>query len=131
TGLVVDNGVVVGVRAETPEGPIEIRSRLVVGADGRHSTVRDKAGLIVDDVGAPIDVLWMRLTRKPGDVEQTAGWFDRGRILVLINRGDYWQAAFVISKGGIDAVRAAGLDKFRESIPTIVPFLADRIHELR
>ncbi len=129
--LLEEGGSVVGVRAETPEGPLEVRADLVVGADGRHSTVREKAGLKVQDLGAPMDVLWMRLSRRPGDPEQLVGRFDQGRILVMLNRGDYWQCGFVIPKGGIDEVRRQGLETFRAEIAEIAPFVADRVGELR
>jgi 2-polyprenyl-6-methoxyphenol hydroxylase-like FAD-dependent oxidoreductase len=130
TGLVEEGGQVVGLTAETPDGPLTVRSELVVGADGRHSTVRERAGLKVQDVGAPIDVLWMRLPRRPDDPEQPAGWFDRGRILVMIDRGDYWQCAFVIPKGGYEDVRRKGLDAFRAEIAAIAPFVGDRVGTL-
>jgi 2-polyprenyl-6-methoxyphenol hydroxylase-like FAD-dependent oxidoreductase len=131
TGLVEAGGRVVGLKAETPGGPLTVRSTLVVGADGRHSTVRERAGLKVEDVGAPIDVLWMRLPRRADDPEQPAGWFDRGRILVMIDRGDYWQCAFVIPKGGYEEVRRKGLDALRADIAAIAPFVHDRVGELR
>src|SRR5205085_6406067 len=130
TDLLEEGGRVAGVRAETPAELLEIRAKLVVGADGRHSTVRARAGLKVEDVGAPIDVLWMRLSRRPGDPEQPAGRFDRGRILVMIDRGDYWQCGFVIPKGTIDDIRQKGLGSFREEIATIAPFVSDRVSEL-
>jgi 2-polyprenyl-6-methoxyphenol hydroxylase-like FAD-dependent oxidoreductase len=131
TELIEEDGRVVGVRAETPDGPLAVRSTLVVGCDGRHSTVRERAGLKVNDVGAPIDVLWMRLSRRPDDPEQPAGWFDRGRILVMIDRGNYWQCAFVIPKGGYELVRDRGLDALREDIADIAPFVGRRVGELR
>src|SRR5438445_4384575 len=130
-GLIEEDGRVVGVRATTPEGPLEVRAGLTVGADGRHSTVRRQAGLEVEDVGAPIDVLWMRLSRRPNDPDQPLGRFDRGKILVMIYRGDYWQCGFIIPKGGYDEVRRRGLDAFRREVAEIVPFLADRVDELR
>ena len=129
--LIEERGRVVGVVAQTDDGPLEVRAGLTVGADGRHSTVRARAGLPVRDLGAPIDVLWMRISRRPGDPEQIAGRFDRGRILVMIDRGDYWQCAFVIAKGGYDAVRGRGLDAFREDVAAIAPFVRDRVGELR
>jgi 2-polyprenyl-6-methoxyphenol hydroxylase-like FAD-dependent oxidoreductase len=131
TELLEEGGRVVGLRAEAPGGPLEVRAGLVVGADGRHSTVRARAGLKVEDVGAPMDVLWLRLPRRPGDPDQTAGWFDRGRIFVMLNRGDYWQCGLVIPKGAFDEVRAKGLEAFRASLGEIVPFVADRTAELR
>jgi 2-polyprenyl-6-methoxyphenol hydroxylase-like FAD-dependent oxidoreductase len=122
---------VVGLRATTPEGELEIRADLVVGADGRHSTVRDKAGLKSDDYGAPMDVLWFRLSRKQTDETETFGHIEAGTMLVMLDRGDYWQCAYVIPKGGIDRVKAAGLDVFRERVVALSPFLADRVDELK
>jgi 2-polyprenyl-6-methoxyphenol hydroxylase-like FAD-dependent oxidoreductase len=130
TDLIEEGEKVVGVRATTPEGPLEVRAALTVGADGRHSTVRRCAGLEVEDQGAPIDVLWMRLSRQPGDPDQPLGRFDRGRILIMLYRGDYWQCGFVIPKGGYDVVRQRGLEAFREDIAQVAPFLRDRTGEL-
>ena len=93
---------------------MEVRAELIVGADGRHSTVRERAGLAVEDLGAPMDVLWMRLSRRPDDPEQPLGRFDAGQIFVMLNRGDYCQCAFVIPKGGFDALKAKGIDAFRD-----------------
>ena len=98
---------------------------------GRHSTVRDRAGLEVQDLGAPIDVLWMRLSRRPGDPRQPLGRFDRGKIFVMLDRGDYWQCAYVIPKGGIEEIRQRGLDAFRDAVAAIAPFMRDRVGELR
>jgi 2-polyprenyl-6-methoxyphenol hydroxylase-like FAD-dependent oxidoreductase len=131
TGLVEDGGRVVGVTAATPQGPLEVRADLVVGADGRHSTVRERAGLKVRDLGAPMDVLWMRLSRRPGDPSQPLGRFDRGRILVMLYRGDYWQCGYVIPKGGIEDLRRRGLEAFRQDIAQVAPFLGNRVSELR
>jgi 2-polyprenyl-6-methoxyphenol hydroxylase-like FAD-dependent oxidoreductase len=121
---------VAGVRAETPEGALTVRAELVIGADGRHSTVRTKAGLQTLDLGAPMDVLWMRLSRHPTDPEQTLGRIGAGRILVMLNRGDYWQCAFVIPKGGFERVHQAGLASLREEIVRLAPYLRDRVDEL-
>jgi len=109
---------------------LTVRADLVVGADGRHSTVRAKAELETFDLGAPMDVLWMRLSRRPTDPEQTLGRIDAGRIFVMLNRGDYWQCAFVIPKGGFERVHQAGLASFREEIARLVPHLRDRVGEL-
>ena len=125
-----EGGRVTGVQAETAEGGLTVRANLVVGADGRHSTVRAKAGLETLDLGAPMDVLWMRLTRRATDPEQTLGRIDAGRILVMLNRGDYWQCAFVIPKGGFERVHRAGLASFREEIVGLAPDLRDRVGEL-
>ncbi len=131
TDLIEEGGRIVGMRGETPGGAFEVRADLVIGADGRHSVVRERAGLKVMNLGAPIDVLWMRLSRRPGDPQETAGRIDRGRMLVTLDRGDYWQCAFVIRKDGFVAVRARGLDAFRADIVAIAPFLHDRVQELR
>jgi len=131
TDLIVESDRVVGLRAESPGGPLEIRADLVVGADGRHSTVRERAGFGVTSLGAPMDVLWMRMSRHPRDPEQTGGFVNYGHLLVTLNRGDYWQCAFVIRKGGYDEVRSRGLDAFRAEIVRLAPYLADRIQELK
>jgi 2-polyprenyl-6-methoxyphenol hydroxylase-like FAD-dependent oxidoreductase len=129
-GLIEDGGRVVGLRASTPTGSLTVRADLVVGADGRHSTVRERAGLAIEDRGAPMDVLWMRLSRHPDDPGQTLGRVDAGRIVVLLNRDDYWQCAFVIAKGGFDEIRARGLPALREEIGRLVPYLRNRTAEL-
>ena len=130
--LIEEAGRVAGVVAATPAGPLEVRADLVVGADGRHSVVRGKAGLQVEELGAPMDVLWFRLSRQAGDPDQTMGRFEAGRILVLINRGDYWQCGYVIPKGSLDRIRGAGLEAFREEVARLAPFAADgRVSELR
>ena len=131
TDLVERGGSVVGLRAETTEGPLEVRAALVVGADGRHSVVRKRAGLSVEEFGAPMDVLWFRLSRKLSDPVDPMGRFDTGRIFIMLNRGDYWQCGFVIAKGSLGEIRAQGLPPFRESVAKLAPFAADRIHELQ
>jgi 2-polyprenyl-6-methoxyphenol hydroxylase-like FAD-dependent oxidoreductase len=100
----------VGVRAKNPGGEVGVRAPLVVACDGRHSTMRARAGFAVDNLGAPMDVLWFRLRHDPNDPEESLGFFNAGSILVTINRGQYWQCAFVIPKGSFDALRARGLD---------------------
>src|SRR6202790_3856137 len=131
TDLIEEPGRVVGVCAHTPEGAVEIRADLVVGADGRHSVVRERAGLDIINLGAPIDVLWMRVSKSPSDPGQSAGRLNYGRMLVMLDRGDYWQCAFVIRKGGFDTIRERGLAGFRDEIVRIAPFLRDRVVELR
>jgi len=131
TDLIRDGERVVGVRAATQDGPLEIRADLTVGADGRHSTVRERAGLPVHDLGAPMDVLWMRLSRKPTDPERPTGRFDRGRIFIMIYRGDYWQCGFVIPKGAHEEVKARGIEAFRADVAAVAPMLADRVDELQ
>jgi len=128
--LLFEGDKVVGLRATTPDGDLEVRADLVVGADGRHSTVRNRAGLQVEDIGAPMDVLWMRLSKRPEDGTQLLGRILPGRLFVMIDRGDYWQCAYVIPKGGFEAIRSKGLDAFRKSLVEINPALADRVQEL-
>ncbi len=118
-------------RAKTPGGDVEIRASLVVGCDGRHSTVRERAGFTVEDIGAPIDVLWFRLSRRNSDTEDTGGHIEAGKMMVMLNRGDYWQCAYVIPKGGIETVKREGLAKFRERVVELSPFLSDRIDEIK
>lgn len=130
TELLEQDGSVVGVRANTVSGPREVRARLVVAADGRHSVLRRRAGLTVRDLGAPIDVLWFRLSRQPGDTAETMGRFDPGAIVVMINRGDYWQCAHAIPKGGIDQVKAQGLPAFKFRLARSLPFPASRVEEI-
>src|SRR5881296_3847385 len=130
TGLVEDAGRVVGLQATTPDGPLEVRASLVVGADGRHSVVRARAGLQVDEFGAPMDVLWFRLSRRPGDPENPIGRFQMGRIFIMLNRGEYWQCGFVIPKGSLAQLQARGLPAFRDSVAQLAPFVADRVGEL-
>jgi 2-polyprenyl-6-methoxyphenol hydroxylase-like FAD-dependent oxidoreductase len=131
TDLIEDGGRVTGVRATTPDGSLEVRVELTVGCDGRHSTVRERAGLAVDDLGAPMDVLWFSLSKKSSDPNQTMGRFDAGRIVVMIDRGDYWQCAFVIRKGAIEETKRAGLPALRQTIVQIAPVFADRVDELK
>lgn len=129
--LIFEKGVVAGVRVKTPQGTLEIRAPLTIGADGRHSVVREKAGLEVINIGAPMDVMWMRISRRPSDPGQTFGHIDRGKMLVMLNRESYWQCAFVIGKGKADEIRQRGLESFRREIVSLSPFLHDRVEELQ
>ncbi len=131
TGLLEEAGQVVGVDVGTPDGPRTVRADLVVGADGRSSLVRDRAGLPVDVLGAPMDVLWFRLSRRPDDEGQTMGRFDAGRIFVMINRGEHWQCGYVIAKHSLDEIHRAGLEAFRRDVARLAPFATDRVGELR
>jgi 2-polyprenyl-6-methoxyphenol hydroxylase-like FAD-dependent oxidoreductase len=117
---------VTGVRARTPLGDQEFRADLVVGADGRSSVVRERAGLTVRDIGAPMDVLWFRIGRATSDPEQVFGFVDAGKILVLIGRSGYWQCGFVIRKGGYDEIVRRGIDAFRAELVALAPFLRER-----
>jgi 2-polyprenyl-6-methoxyphenol hydroxylase-like FAD-dependent oxidoreductase len=128
--LLWENGRVAGVRAQTPEGVLDIRARLTVAADGRESVLRRRAGLEVIELGAPMDVLWLRLTKHPDDPHETFGYIRGGRIMALIDRGVYWQCAYVIPKGTLAELQARGLEAFRHDIGAIVPFLQQRAEEI-
>jgi 2-polyprenyl-6-methoxyphenol hydroxylase-like FAD-dependent oxidoreductase len=128
--LLIENSRVVGVRSKTPRGELEVRADLVIGADGRHSIIQARAGLERREFGVPIDVLWMRISKKQDDPEQSFGFFQHGKLLVLLDRSDYWQCGFVIPKGGFDEIKARGLPQFQNDIVTFAGFLRDRVTEL-
>ena len=130
TGLIANAGVVSGVQVSTPEGRLDVMADLVIGADGRHSTVRSAAGLVVHDLGAPIDVLWMRIPKAAGDPSATGGRIVPGAFMAMINRGSYWQCAYVIAKGGMERIQSRGLDAFRADLCKVAPFFADRVETL-
>lgn len=129
--LIIENGRVAGVEVRTPAGPLQIRADLVVGCDGRHSTVRTAAQLEVQHFGVPIDVLWFRISRKSGDPEQLLGNINYGKGLILINRGDYFQSGMIIRKGSFDEMKQEGLEHFRWTLRKIAPYLGDRVDELQ
>lgn len=128
--LLKEGGRVMGVRARGPEGPFEVRANLVVGCDGRHSIVRETAGLPLEQIGAPMDVLWFRLSRAPTDPTETIGRVGKGHMTVLINRGDYWQCGFVIPKGTFAEVQRRGLAAFRDTLRQNTPFEPQRAEEI-
>ena len=130
TDLIIAGNTVTGVKATTPSGEIEVHATLTVGCDGRHSTVRERAGLEVQSLGAPIDVLWFRVSRKSSDPGQVLGRFIPGKILVMLNRDEYWQCAFVIRKGMFDEIKQRGIEIFRDDIIAVAPFLKDRVEEI-
>jgi 2-polyprenyl-6-methoxyphenol hydroxylase-like FAD-dependent oxidoreductase len=125
-----DGEVVTGVVAQSEAGRLEIAADLVIAADGRDSKLRDRAGMKVEDIGAPIDVLWMRLPRRPDDKSAVLGRIGPGYVLVLLDRGDYYQSAFVVRKGGFDAIKAEGLDAFRARLARADPDLTDRVEAI-
>lgn len=131
TALIETAGRVHGVRVDTPEGPLEIEAELVVGADGRHSVVRDSAGLLVEDLGSPVDVLWLRLPRVSTDPGDAAGYFNAGQIFITINRGSYWQCAVVIRKGQLDELRTHGIDTLTQRLAQAAPLFRDRLGQIR
>jgi deazaflavin-dependent oxidoreductase (nitroreductase family) len=130
TDIIAESGQVRGVRANTPNGTVEIRADLVVGADGRDSTVRERAGLQVENKGAPVDVLWFRLSKHPDDSGHPFGVIGEGKLLVMIDRGDYWQCAFNIVKGDFDRIKDQGLQSFKQQIVRLAPFIDQSIDEL-
>ena len=131
TDLIEQGGRIVGVRAKTEIREAEIRADLVIGADGRHSTIRERAGLKVEDLGAPMDVLWTRLSRRPDDCADAFGRFDAGRIFIMLNRDDYWQCAYVIAKGSADDMMKRDIGDFRRMILTMSPWLGERVNEVK
>jgi 2-polyprenyl-6-methoxyphenol hydroxylase-like FAD-dependent oxidoreductase len=130
TGLLDHNGATTGVRANTPNGPVEIPAALTVGCDGRHALSRVAAHLPLKEEGVPIDVLWFRIARQPNDPENALGYVNFGRLVILINRGDYFQVGYLIAKGHFLRIQQDGLTAFRQSLERIVPFLAGRTAEI-
>ncbi|OKO74538.1 hypothetical protein AC630_26490 [Bradyrhizobium sp. AS23.2] len=122
---------IAGVRAKTPEGPIDIEADLTVACDGRHSTVRERAGLSVEEIGAPMDVLWFRAGRKPDETENVFARVEPGKMMVTFDRGDYWQCAYVIAKGQYDAVKARGLQALLDDVVRMAPILRSGIADVR
>jgi 2-polyprenyl-6-methoxyphenol hydroxylase-like FAD-dependent oxidoreductase len=127
--LLAQNERIAGIVATGPDGHLQIRAGLTVAADGRGSILRDRSGLKVDDLGAPFDVLWLRLPLLPGDPVDVIGRLQDGQMFVMLYRGDYWQCALVIPKGGFDAIRSEGISKFRNRLKAIAGFAADRVDE--
>jgi 2-polyprenyl-6-methoxyphenol hydroxylase-like FAD-dependent oxidoreductase len=123
TDLIWSGDTVTGVLANTPQGPVEIRADLTIGCDGRHSIVRQRAKLDVEEIGAPMDVLWFRAGRRTDENENLFARLEPGKMMVTFDRGDYWQCAYVIAKGQYDVVKARGLDAFRADIVSMAPVL--------
>ncbi len=130
TSLIEENGQIIGVVADSPEGQLRIKADLVVAADGRSSILREQSELPLVEIGAPMDVLWMRLSRLPSDPPQSLGRILPGVMFVLLNRGDYWQCGYIINKGSLEKLQSEGLESFQKRVVVIVPFTADRIGEL-
>jgi 2-polyprenyl-6-methoxyphenol hydroxylase-like FAD-dependent oxidoreductase len=126
TGLIEDNGRIVGITSTAGD----IRAALTIAADGRHSVLREAAGLEVEDFASPMDVLWFRISRRPTDPKDTFGHAEAGRLMVLINRGTYWQIAYLIPKGGDAALRGGTIERFRADVGRVTPFLGDRVGEI-
>ena len=115
---------------KTPEGKRDARADLVIGADGRHAITHTRGKFELREFGVPIDALWTRLSKREGDPKQSLGFFRGGKLLVLLDRGDYFQVGFVIPKGAFDGIKQRGFPAFHNDIVEIAPFLKDRIAEL-
>jgi 2-polyprenyl-6-methoxyphenol hydroxylase-like FAD-dependent oxidoreductase len=130
TGLMQQNGITTGVRANTPSGPVEVPATLTVGCDGRHAVSRVAAHLPLRDHGVPVDILWLRVARQPSDPENALGYFNYGRFIILINRSDYFQVGYLIPKDSFPNIQAAGVPAFQQNIEQLIPFLAGRTSEI-
>jgi 2-polyprenyl-6-methoxyphenol hydroxylase-like FAD-dependent oxidoreductase len=131
TDLVWSGNAVTGVAVDTPDGLVEIHAGLTIACDGRHSIVRPHAGLEVDEIGAPMDVLWFRAGRRPNETENLFARIQSGKMLVTFDRGDYWQCAYVIAKGQFGAVKARGLDAFRNDVTSMAPVLSEGMSDVK
>ncbi len=131
TDLAWSEGAVAGVKTDTPEGPVEIRADLTVACDGRHSVVREKARLEVEEIGAPMDVLWFRAGKAANETESVFARVETGKMMVTFDRGDYWQCAYVIAKNQYDSVKARGLDALRDEIARMAPVLKSGISDVK
>jgi 2-polyprenyl-6-methoxyphenol hydroxylase-like FAD-dependent oxidoreductase len=131
TDLIRSGDAVVGVTANTPGGPVEIRADLTIACDGRHSIVRQRANLEVEEIGAPMDVLWFRVGKRASETESVFARLETGKMMVTFDRGDYWQCAYVIAKGQYDAVKARGLDAFRGDVTGMAPILKSGISDVK
>ena len=131
TDLIRRGDAIAGVRALTPDGPIDIEADLTVACDGRHSTIRERAGLDVEEFGAPMDVLWFRAGRRPDETENVFARVEPGKIMITFDRGDYWQCAYVIAKGQYEAVKARGLQAMLDDVVRMAPILKSGTSDVR
>jgi 2-polyprenyl-6-methoxyphenol hydroxylase-like FAD-dependent oxidoreductase len=131
TNVIWDNGMIAGLLARSASGPLEVHCDLVIGADGRHSTVRERAGLETVQLGAPIDVLWLRLSRRSDDPGQVLFRVNYGKLFLMIDRGDYFQCGLVVRKGAFAEIQRQGIPVFRENLAQLVPFMRDRMDEIQ
>jgi 2-polyprenyl-6-methoxyphenol hydroxylase-like FAD-dependent oxidoreductase len=122
---------IAGVRAMTSQGPIDIAADLTIACDGRHSLVRERAGLAVEEIGAPMDVLWFRAGKTASESESVFARVDPGRMMVTFDRGDYWQCAYVIAKGQYEAVKARGLQALLDDVVRMAPILKSGVAEVK
>jgi 2-polyprenyl-6-methoxyphenol hydroxylase-like FAD-dependent oxidoreductase len=131
TELLSQNRRIAGVRIKTKDGTSDIRATLTIGADGRASRVRQAARLTVLDIGAPFDVLWLKLPTKPSDPREPVGRFQGGQFFIMLYRGDYWQCAMIIPKGGFEKLKAEGITGFRSRLRTVAAFARDRVDAIK
>ena len=130
SSLVFSEGRVIGVRAATPGGPLEVRARVVVAADGRDSQMRAQSGLPLREYPAEVDVVWFRLSREATDRHVSLGHVGRGQVLLMLNRGDFWQCALIVEKGSVVRHDHEGVEALRERLASIVPLAKERLNEL-
>jgi len=130
TDLIEEGGRFVGVKARTEQGELDVRADLIVGADGRSSIVRERAGMKVEDFGVPIDVLWFRLSKSGENTDPLLGLIKDGKMMVAIDRGDYYQCGYIIRKGSAEEIRRRGLESFRDEIVSVAPFLRKVVDEI-
>jgi len=131
TGVIRDGNRIAGISANGPGGALEVRADVVVACDGRTSTIRNAVGVRPRDLGAPMDVLWMRISRRPTDRNAAFGFIGAGTIFVMIDRGDYWQCGYVIAKGSAQELRSRGIESLCAEISTVAPVVADRVKQLK
>nr|WP_283817401.1 FAD-dependent oxidoreductase [Bradyrhizobium liaoningense] len=129
--LIRHGDTIAGVRAKTPDGAIDIEADLTIACDGRHSTVRERAGLEVEEIGAPMDVLWFRAGRKADETENLFARIEPGKMMITFDRGDYWQCAYVIAKGQYEAVKARGLPALLDEVVRMAPVLRSGIADVK
>ena len=129
--IIEEDGKVSGVKAKTSSGPLNILADLMIGADGRNSVLRNRAGFNVQNIGAPMDVIWMRVSKKPEYSTEYLGHVGQGSILITLDRGDYWQCAFVIPKGQFEKFKEHVIDYMRQKMVSKKPSLKDSINEIQ
>jgi 2-polyprenyl-6-methoxyphenol hydroxylase-like FAD-dependent oxidoreductase len=129
--LIRDGDRIAGVKAKTRDGIIDIEADLTIACDGRHSLVRERAGLAIEEIGAPMDVLWFRAGRRENENERLFARIDPGKMMVTFDRGYYWQCAYVIAKGQYDAVKARGLPALLDDIARMAPILKSGLSDVK
>jgi len=129
--IIEENGKIAGVKVKSGDNIFEIRAELTVGADGRNSLIREKANMYVENLGAPMDVLWFRLSSREEKIKEARFYLDNGKIFLMLNRGSYWQCGFIIKKGDFDRIKAKGIEDFRKAIQSLAPPVANVVDEIK